>query len=128
MVNGGEGLVLRNPNSDWVTERTHNLLKVKQVHDAEARVVGYVWGLGKLYGLMGAMIVEDSAGHIFEIGTGFTEEERRMVGGVCEPGSKVMPESHNIQFPRGTIITYRYASLTRDGIPREARYFRRREL
>lgn len=77
--NGGEGLILRRPQSIWTPSRTHDLVKVKKLQDDEATVVGYVTGRktergSKLLGLMGAMIV-NWRGVRFEL-SGFTDEER----------------------------------------------------
>jgi DNA ligase-1 len=38
---GGEGLMLRQPNSLYVGARSGTLLKLKSFYDAEARVIGY---------------------------------------------------------------------------------------
>ena len=76
---GGEGLILRRPDSIWLPERSHNLVKMKKLSDSEATVVGYVTGRrtdkgSKLLGLMGAMLV-DWNGIRFEL-SGFTDDER----------------------------------------------------
>ena len=120
--NGGEGVVLRNPNSVWVPKRTHDLLKVKKLHDAEGLVTGYTWGKGKLEGLMGSMTISwgDKS---FEL-SGFTDAERLLTDNYGEPGSLVAGDVSNNMFPRGSIVTFKYRELTRDGIPKEARYFR----
>lgn len=41
---GGEGLMLRQPGSQYVGKRSKTLLKVKTFYDAEAKVVGYEAG------------------------------------------------------------------------------------
>jgi len=122
---GGEGLMLRNPFSFWEPKRNTNLLKVKKLLDAEARVVGYTWGReGKLIGLMGALIVEYS-GKVFEL-SGFTDAERQLtVSETDKPGKIVNPEINNTLFPRGSIISFKYRELTNDGIPKEARFWRK---
>jgi DNA ligase OB-like domain len=143
---GGEGLILRNPTSYWVPERSHACLKVKGLLDSEARVVGYVWGrqteLGsKLLGLMGALIVEWN-GKRFEL-SGFTDEERRMTAigmsdrqtlnmiafeqGINNPGEEVRDHLYNATFPRNSLVTFKYRELTTDGIPKEARFLRKAE-
>lgn len=141
----GEGLILRHPTSYWVPERTHTCLKVKDVLDSEATVVGYVWGrqteLGsKLLGLMGALVV-DWNGKRFEL-SGFTDDERRMdytdavynsklllkeanAVGILHPGEPVINDIHNPKFPIGSSVTFKYRELTVDGIPKEARYWRK---
>jgi DNA ligase-1 len=133
---GGEGLMLRNPTSYWVTQRAKTLLKVKGERDDEATVVGYVWGRetdrgSKLLGLMGALVVE-WMGRRFEL-SGFTEEERRMSGppkdqeGYVNPGLPVSGAWTNKNFPVGSRVTFRYRETTDKGLPKEARYWRKRE-
>ncbi|MEA1999812.1 MAG: hypothetical protein U9N61_10905 [Euryarchaeota archaeon] len=127
---GGEGVVLRKPESVWTPQRTWDLLKLKPWLDSEALVTGYVWGKGKLEGLMGAMIV-DWQGKTFEL-SGFTDGERTLLG-VYEggekykgPGTPVSINHYNPHFPKGSTVSFRYRELTKDGIPKEARYWRKR--
>lgn len=143
---GGEGLMLRNPNSMWTPERTYNLLKVKPEHTATATVIGYTAGSGtsadktvsglpgsKLVGLMGALRLALPSGQVFQL-SGFTEAERRLTG--PEPAtttwlhdpanwSQVCPVwITSPQFPRGSQVQFKYRELSDDGIPKEARYCR----
>lgn len=97
---GGEGLMLRQPGSLYETGRSTTLLKVKTFHDAEGRVVGHEPGKGKHKGRLGAVVVEMDNGIRFNVGTGFSDKERE------DPP------------PIGTIITYRYQELSKDGVPR----------
>lgn len=97
---GGEGLMLRQPRSPYEVGRSTSLLKVKTFHDAEGRVTGHVPGAGKHKGRMGALICELPSGATFNIGTGFSDAER-----------KAPP-------PIGSVVTFRYQELTDDGIPR----------
>jgi len=128
---GGEGAILRKPESIWEPKRSHNLLKVKPWADAEAKVLGYVWGKGKLEGLMGALIVE-WAGKKFEI-SGFTNAERELNPDFNKlqvpngsPGSVVADSRINLLFPRGSMVTFQWCGhLTDDGKPKEARYYRK---
>lgn len=125
---GGEGLVLRKPESIWEPKRTWNCLKMKQKHDSEATVVGFIWGKGKLDGLMGAMIVEWQ-GKQFEL-SGFTDEERWLYTkepgfDPREPSEIANSDTYSRKFPIGSRVTFHYASLTNEGIPREARFWRK---
>ena len=110
---GGEGVILRSPYHVWTPKRANYLLKVKPLLDSEGVVKGFTDGEGKLKGMLGALIVqwEDK---IFEL-SGFTEEERRLE----EDGT------HSVYFPPGTPVSFKYTGLTDDGIPREARYWRK---
>ena len=137
---GGEGLMLRAAWSYWVPERMKQLLKVKKLDDDEAVVIGYTTGKeGKLLGLMGAVLVKNGSGKIFEL-SGFTDHERQLImtDGVSpqsrlkeaikwaeqHPGVECPKNVVSVQFPIGTKITYRYRGVTNDGKPREARYWR----
>src|ERR1700749_4404405 len=52
---GGEGLMLRQPESKYDGKRSSTLLKVKTFHDAEARVTGFTKGKGRNAGVIGAL-------------------------------------------------------------------------
>lgn len=141
-IAGGEGLVLRKPESTWVAYRTYNLLKVKKFSDSEGTVVGYVTGrktdLGsKLLGKMGALILRLDNSDKLEL-SGFTDAERELYD-INDPESKGAEEwaTENpgqecpdwiaaVRFPRGSRITFKYRGVSRDGIPQEARYWRHR--
>lgn len=106
---GGEGLMLHLADAPYVTGRSDVLLKLKPLHDAEAKVVAHVPGHGRLTGMMGALQVETSEGMRFEIGSGFTDAVRR------DPP------------PVGSVVTYQYRDVTKNGVPRFVSYLRRRE-
>lgn len=106
---GGEGLMLHRADAPYVIGRSDALLKLKPLDDAEARVVGYVQGRGRLKGKLGALQMETPEGKRFRIGSGLSEEDR------------VHPP------PIGTQITYRYRGKTRKGLPRFPSYWRIRQ-
>jgi ATP-dependent DNA ligase len=128
---GGEGAILRKPESIWEPKRSWNLLKVKPWADDEAKVLGYVWGKGKLEGLMGALVVE-WAEKKFEL-SGFSNAERELLSEKLqcsvsdgEPGMEVPDVTFNPLFPRGSMVTFQWCGhLTDDGKPKEARYYRK---
>lgn len=145
----GEGLILRNPTSPWVAKRVPWVLKVKKLSDAEGTVVGFTWGrqtdLGsKLLGKMGALILKTKPGSKevrLEL-SGFTDEERSVHGGgetlvidgktvwaegVYKEGEEASDAFTLSHFPFGSQVTYTYRELTNDGIPKEARYLRKRD-
>src|SRR6185436_16311742 len=138
---GGEGLILRRPVSSWIPARTWDMLKVKRFHDLEGTVVGYVAGertaLGsKLLGLMGSLTLRLDSGVTLNL-SGFTDGEREMAmihgGPACEYLARgdVAGRSVNTKlcvsrvFPLGSRVSVKYRELTVDGIPKEARYFRK---
>jgi len=101
---GGEGLMLRQAGSAYRTGRDNCLLKVKSFFDEEAEVIGHEPGKGKHTGALGALRCRSSTGKVFNLGTGFSDAQRR------DP-PKI-----------GEIVTYRYQELTKDGIPRFPSY------
>ena len=106
---GGEGLMLHRADAPYLTGRSDVLLKLKPWQDAEAVVVAYSPGKGKYRGMTGALTVEMPDGKRFQVGSGLSDALRR------QPP------------PIGARITYRYQHLTKNGLPRFARYLRLRE-
>jgi len=153
VAKGGEGLILRAPNALYECNRTHAMVKMKKLDDAEGTVVGYITGrktdLGsKLLGMMGALILRLDDGNRLEL-SGFTDEERQFMGvpnktkadirktmnNMCaKEWATEHPETEcpdwitNWNFPRGSRVTFRYRGKTKDGVPQEARYWRRRDV
>ncbi len=101
---GGEGLMVRQPRSRYEAGRSSTLLKVKNFHDAEARVLEHVPGLGRHAGRLGALLVEAADGTRFNVGTGFSDAERERPPAI------------------GAIITFRYQELSNTGVPRFPSY------
>ena len=81
--NGGEGLMIRKPKSEYVFTRSHDMLKVKSWTYHEATVIEYIQGSGRLKGLVGSLLVktneisEDGSETVFRVGTGFTDWQRQ---------------------------------------------------
>ncbi|MFO0555016.1 MAG: DNA ligase [Polyangiaceae bacterium] len=101
---GGEGLMARRPKSKYEAGRSSTLLKVKNFHDAEARVIGHEPGAGRHKGRLGALVVELADGTRFNVGTGFSDQERERPPGI------------------GALITFRYQELSDGGVPRFPSY------
>lgn len=101
---GAEGLMIREPGSMYDVGRSQTLLKVKQFYDSEAVVTGYAPGKGRHKGVVGALEVKMSNGKEFNLGTGLSDEERRNPPTI------------------GSTVTFTYAELTDDGIPRFASF------
>jgi DNA ligase-1 len=129
-----EGAIVRAPQDEWAPVRSKHMLKIKQVNDAEAVVIGYtsaVYGeTGAKLGLIGALIVS-YMGKTFSIGTGLTDEDRKFGDEASirwaklMPGEVAPPHVNSLHFPRGTVITFKYSEHTQDGLPKEARYVRK---
>jgi len=140
---GGEGIMLRAGGSCWSPERSWDLLKLKKIFDSEATVLGYTFGRetdrgSKLLGKMGAMTVEwihpkKRTTHVFDL-SGFTDEEREfdamhMTEYAREHPGEIAPAwIMNKTFPRGSSVTFCYRTTTKDGKPREAKFWRKYDL
>ena len=101
VAQGSEGTMLRAPGSVYERRRSRTLLKAKDFHDAEARIVGTYAGEGKHRGRLGGYeAVDEETGVRFRVGSGLTDQERER------------------PLPVGTRITYRYQERTPSGAPR----------
>ena len=106
---GGEGLMLRKPESQYEAGRSPTLLKVKPLDDAEATVIEHLPGKGKFDGKLGSLRMRTAAGLEFSLGTGFTDAQRE-----SPP-------------PVGAVVTYRFRGLTAKGLPRFPSFLRERK-
>ncbi len=97
---GGEGFMLKLKTAAYRSGRSDDLLKLKLKNDAEAIVVAHHKGKGRLAEHMGSITVEMENGTRFKIGSGFTDLQRQ------DPP------------PIGSLITYKYNGLTKNGKPR----------
>lgn len=136
VAEGAEGVMLADANSHWMPERSHYLVKMKGKEDSEAKVIGYVFGTetdkgSKLLGMIGSLIVEWN-GKVFNL-SGLTDSERNFMSPAIReyaenhPGEEAPDWVDSPVFPKGSMVTFTYRSLTDVGIPKEARYLRRFE-
>ena len=103
---GGEGLMLHLASAPYQTGRSDALYKLKLRQDAEATVIGYVAGTGKYVGKVGSLRVRTDDGREFNVGSGLTDVTR-------------------VNPPKiGTVITYQFNGLTKNGLPRFPRILR----
>ncbi len=107
---GAEGLMMHRADAQYHTGRSDDLLKVKQYQDAEAIVIKHLSGKGKFTDMLGSLLLESGDGKRFKIGSGFSNKQR------------------NSPPPIGSLVTYKYYGLTKNGIPRFASFLRVREL
>jgi len=104
----GEGLMLHLGSAYYHVGRSTSILKLKKHQDAEATVLAHIEGKGKYLGKLGSIKVELVNGITFKIGSGFSDKDRSNPPAI------------------GSIITFKYNGKTQAGIPRFARYFRKR--
>lgn len=139
VADGGEGVMIRNPNAYYQTQRTHNLMKLKKCDDAEGMVVGYVAGRetdkgSKLRGKIGALILEITTQHgtlrRMEL-SGLNDAERELEPEAStwaweHPGQPLPKDCEGVMIRKGDLVTFRFRGWSKDGIPQEARYWRKR--
>jgi DNA ligase-1 len=101
---GGEGLMLRQPQSQYVAGRSATLLKVKSFKDDQATVIGHQPGAGRHKGRLGALLVRLASGKEFSIGTGFSDKQRESPPAI------------------GATVTFKYQELSDGGVPRFPSY------
>lgn len=106
-----EGLMLAVPNKPHRGGRCTDILKVKEFHTEDAKVVGYKLGKGRLADLLGALECRLRSGARFDVGSGFADAER---------------EDHETRYPLGAIVEFRYFELSDHGVPRFPTFVRLR--
>lgn len=104
--NGGEGLMLHRADAIYTTGRSDVLLKLKPLFDAEAKVIAHTVGKGQYAGKLGALVVETPQGIRFKLGTGFSDAQR----------------NHPPKI--GSVVTYTYKDMTKNGKPKFASFLR----
>lgn len=102
---GGEGVMLRHPDTPYRSGRSSHLLKLKSRHDAECTVIRHYEGKGKYAGKLGALGCKNQHGE-FRIGSGLKDSDRQNPPAI------------------GSVITYRYRGFTQKGTPRFATFVR----
>ena len=106
---GGEGVIIKNPILDYFSGRSAQILKVKSFKDMEGEVIGYHDGKGKYKNMLGSLIIRLKNGVVFNLGGGFSDKQRK----------------HPPQM--GSIVTFKYYSLTKQGKPKFASFMRIRK-
>lgn len=120
---GGEGIMLKNPWSEYEEGRSYHLLKWKPNYDAEGIVVDYKEGTGKYKNMLGSLVIRPliNKGNYQVIDK--DENHDFSISGMDDS----IRNSYKITHPIGTIITYEYSGMTEKNIPRFARYMRIRD-
>lgn len=132
---GGEGVVLRNPKAIWTPKRHRGVLKYKPFKDAEAILTGFTAGRetdkgSRLLGKIGALVV-NYKGKRLEL-AGLTDAEREftnldmVANATAHPGQELKGSFAGKQFKIGQTVTFKFRELSDEGIPKEARFWRRR--
>lgn len=137
---GGEGAVLRDPSAMWTPKRHKGILKYKPFEDAEGIITGYVAGKegkqGNVLGKIGALKVKTinlKKNVEFEIGSGLSFALREFVNSdmaahaAANPGKEMPAFYQGRHLQTGDTITFKYRELSDEGIPKEGRFWRKRD-
>lgn len=114
LSDGGEGIMLREPNSLYVRKRSGTLLKMKPTIDGFGIIIDIQEGTGKHKGHMGALLLQEikqneiirplrAGGIQFKVGTGFSDaqrEEEWKIGTIIKWAAGERTDSGKPRFPR----------------------------
>jgi ATP-dependent DNA ligase len=76
VANGGEGVIMKDPNHVYECKRSKSWIKFKEVEDCDLEVTGWYPGEGKREGFIGGFNCKDASGeYIVKVGSGFTEQD-----------------------------------------------------
>lgn len=95
---GAEGIMLREPGSQYQSGRSRSLVKVKPVQESDATVIDHQ--ISQKTGRVSAIVVASQTWKRFEIGSGITRQ------------LSITPPTI------GSVINFAYSGLTSHGLPR----------
>ena len=107
--NGGEGIMLKDPQAVYQFKRTYSWLKLKPEESLDLEVVSGFEGEGKYRGMLGGVVVNFNGVEV-RVGSGFADYQRKMWYG---------DGFHNL---KGHIIEVLYTEVTPDGSLRFPRF------
>jgi DNA ligase-1 len=100
--NKGEGLIIKDPNTNYHTGRSFHILKVKKYYDMEAVVIGINYRKNST--IMKSLKVQLKNKVIFNLGGGFSNKQR-------------------LNYPKkDDIVTFKYYGFTKLGKPKFASF------
>ena len=120
---GGEGIMLKDPSSEYEDKRSNFMLKYKPSFDAEAVIVDYHMGNGKYDGILGGFICKPLINYDTYSIIDPDDNHEFSISGMDDS----IRESYKSTHPIGIIITYEYSGKTDSGKPRFPRYLRIRD-
>lgn len=104
---GAEGLIVKNPKELYHTGRSPHILKVKKAQDMEGEIIKI--NMSEKTAVLKSLKLKLKNGVIFNLGTGFTKEQR-----------KTPPKV-------GEIVTFKYFGFTKNRKPKFASFLHIRE-
>lgn len=104
---GFEGVMIKDPSAPYQFKRSKHLMKFKDYASEDCTVIQLIEGKGKYKGMLGAALVKMPSGVTCEVGTGFTDEERKrfyqttdLIGHVIEvQHQEPLTEDGRMRFP-----------------------------
>ncbi len=75
---GGEGVMINICNAPYHFTRCWDIMKVKKFQSLDLEVIDVEEGSGRLVGTLGAILVRYKDGNIVRVGSGFSDEERKL--------------------------------------------------
>jgi hypothetical protein len=132
-----EGAIIREPGGIWTPKRVNDLYKFKPWDDDEGIITGFTSGRrtskgSKYLGMIGALILDYKGQRLELSGLNLKErvfEDAKAVAWARENDGKDMPSgTQGKHFKVGQQVTFKYRELSDDGIPKEARYWRKRDV
>lgn len=103
----GEGVIIKNPNLAYHTGRSPHILKVKKAQDMEGKVIGI--NISEKTKVLKSLKLKLANGIIFNLGTGFTKEQRKNPPII------------------GSIVSFKYFGFTKNKIPKFASFLHERK-
>ncbi len=98
----GEGVIIKNPDKEYISGRNPYILKVKKFKDMEGEVIKI--NISKKTNVLKSLTIKLQDNTIFNLGTGFSKDVR-------------------IKPPKiGSIVTFKYYGLTKNGKPKFASF------
>lgn len=85
---GHEGIIIKPIEGDiskWVPKRSFGWMKIKDKQTADLPIIGAEEGEGRLAGTLGAIVVQNGK-IVVNVGTGFTDAERKKLWGLHKKG------------------------------------------
>lgn len=120
---GGEGIMIKDANSKYKEGRSSDMLKYKPSYDREALVIGHSPGNGKYKGKLGGFECQLLINHDTYMSIDENEEHEFTISGMDDEVRKNYKKTH----PINTIISFECSGYTDKGVPRFARYIRKRD-
>ena len=117
---GGEGIMIKDPESLYEGKRSNFMLKYKPAYDEEAIIIGYTPGRGKYKDKLGAFVCRPLVNHDTYSSLDLDDDHIFSISGMDDE----VRESYETTHPIATIISYEHSGKTGKGKPRFGRYTR----